>query len=71
MLPPSIDLRPAIASALALMLAHAMPFSSIIPTLRQPANYRERPPAGATLHRHYAHLTARAKALRDALGKVR
>jgi hypothetical protein len=25
----------------------------------------------AMLHRHYAHLTARAKALRDALGKVR
>ncbi len=25
----------------------------------------------AMLHRHYAHLTARAKALQDALGKVR
>jgi len=38
MLPPSIDLRPAIAPALALTLAHAMPFLSIIPVLRQPAN---------------------------------
>jgi len=25
----------------------------------------------AMLHKHYSHLTARAKALRDALGKVR
>jgi len=25
----------------------------------------------AMLHRHYAHLTARARALRDALGRVR